>query len=464
MDTLIPDFYEHLESVKRRCERAEALECEITELTAHLDAGTYRLLSLIRELDECDVWGNWGLGSCAHWLNWKCGIGFNAAREKVRVAHALASLPLISEAFRKGAVSYSKVRAMTRVATPENEDYLLEIARHGTAAHVEKLVRAYRGVQREEERERANRQEEERGLIYYHEEDGSLVIKVRLPSEEGAVVMKAIEAAVEVMREDEAESGREKLSTGDVSAVTRRLDAEAIAERRADALVLMAETLLAGGVKPLKGGEKYQVVVHVSAEALSESAPGRCELESGPYLAADTARRIGCEASLVTIVEDDEGEPLDVGRKTRAIPPSIERALRTRDRGCRFPGCTRERFLDAHHIEHWAQGGETKLANLALLCRWHHRLVHEGGFGLQTSAEGKLLFTRPDGALLEDSPGPPRPGSVRALYERNRRAGLSIDAETGVSLWDGVSMDYFMAVDGLLQADTHRDQAPLSSG
>ena len=135
--------------------RCETLGQEITQLAAHIHAATYRLLCLIREFDTRGGWGGVGVMSCAHWLNWQCGISLNAAREKVRVAHALGGLPKMSAAFAKGEVSYSKVRAMTRVATPENEDYLLMVAHHGTATHVDRLVRAYRGVERREERERA---------------------------------------------------------------------------------------------------------------------------------------------------------------------------------------------------------------------------------------------------------------------------------------------------------------------
>ena len=197
---------------------AEQLEEEIVELCAHLNAATYRLLQLIVELDEQEPWGVWGLKSCAHWLNWRCGIGLNAAREKVRVAHALKGLPLISQAFEKGEVSFSKVRAMTRVATVENQDYLLMIARYGTAAQVEKLVRLYRGVKRNEEREKAQRQHVERSLQYYYDEDGSLVIRAKLPPEQGAVVVKALEAAVDSLKEDE-EAQVEQAEPG-VTAVT----------------------------------------------------------------------------------------------------------------------------------------------------------------------------------------------------------------------------------------------------
>ena len=177
----------------------ETLEHQITELAAHIHAANYRLLCLIAEFDRREGWFQWGILSCAHWLNWKCGIGLGAARDKVRVARNLGSLPNISEAFRTGQVSYSKVRAMTRVATPENEHYLLNIARHGTAAHVERLVCNYRKVQRIAERQRANTLHEERCVKFHHDTDGALVLEARLPPETGAIVLEALAAAGEAM-------------------------------------------------------------------------------------------------------------------------------------------------------------------------------------------------------------------------------------------------------------------------
>ena len=152
---------------------------------------------------------------------------------------------------------------------------------------------------------------------------------------------------------------------------------DTLSQRRADALGLFAETWLSHGYRSL-GGDRHQIMVHVDSETLRNGTPGRCEIESGPSLAAQTARRLSCDASLISIVEDESGQPLDVGRKTRSIPPAIRRALRSRDAGCRFPGCTHTRFLDGHHIGHWADGAETKLSNLVMLCRFHHRQVHEG--------------------------------------------------------------------------------------
>ena len=124
---------------------------------------------------------------------------------------------------------------------------------------------------------------------------------------------------------------------------------------------------------------------------------GAVRSTTAPYLAADTAQRLACDASIVLLVEDEDGQPLSIGRKTRAIPPAIHRALRARDGGCRFPGCTHRHFIHAHHIKPWAEGGETALENLVELCQYHHRLVHEGGYGCRLSDTGELCFTRSDG-------------------------------------------------------------------
>ncbi|MCP4769466.1 MAG: DUF222 domain-containing protein [Gammaproteobacteria bacterium] len=428
--------------------RADALEREITDLCAQINAASYRLLQLVAELDDEEPWGSWGLTSCAHFLNWRCGIGMNAAREKVRVAHALKQLPLISASFATGELSFSKVRAVTRIADPDNEKELLELARYATAAQVEKLVRAYRGVERQAERERAAKQHDVRELNYYYDDDGSLVIRARLPAEEGAVVLQALNAAMDArsVEQNEAESD-------DVTAVTSE-PPDSFSQRRADALTTLAETTLRHGPTALSAAERYQVVVHVTAETLAADDAGRCELDNGQRLALDTVRRITCDSSLLRITEDDAGNPLDIGRKTRAVPPAMRRALQARDGGCRFPGCNHHRFVDAHHIRHWADGGDTSIDNLVLLCRRHHILVHEDGFGVERSADGEIRFSRSNGRFIEEHPQLPATGSVEGLLgpthrRRNRETGEAIDA----SCWiiPGDTLDYGMAIEGLVR-------------
>jgi hypothetical protein len=151
--------------------------------------------------------------------------------------------------------------------------------------------------------------------------------------------------------------------------------------------------------------------------------------------------------------ENQKGEPLNIGRKTRIVPPAIRRAVQRRDGGCRFPGCSCSRFVDAHHIIHWADGGETSMENLVLLCRRHHRLVHEEGFGVQTGLFGTINFTLPGGKVIPLCPAPNFRGNVIELKTRNRQLGLNITAKTPVPSWLGERMDYSIAVEGLLRRE-----------
>ncbi|MGI9205975.1 MAG: DUF222 domain-containing protein, partial [Woeseiaceae bacterium] len=344
--------------------RADALGDEITALFGLITAATCELLVLIRKFDRQKLWQLDGVCSCAHWLNWKCGIGMNAAREKVRVANALAALPKMSDAFSKGAISYSKARAMTRVATPENEEFLMKIAQHGTAYHVETVVRRYRRAKQLNDVESANKQFCSRSFDYHYDDDGSLVIKGRLPGEVGAMLIKALDQAVD--RADNEQG---------VSAETPVETRPTFATRRADALARVTESYLESGDQPSSSADRYQVMVHVSAETLAPAVSAdtsqneSCRIEAGPHVSAETAQRLCCDTSISLLVEDQDGAPLTIGRKSRVIPAPMRRALRARDEGCCFPGCTHTCFIDGHHIRHWANGGETSVDNLVLLCR-----------------------------------------------------------------------------------------------
>jgi Domain of unknown function (DUF222)/HNH endonuclease len=218
----------------------------------------------------------------------------------------------------------------------------------------------------------------------------------------------------------------------------------------ADALMEVAEGALAGGFCPRPAGERHQVIVHADAEALAgaKEAAG-CRIEDGPAICAETARRLACDASVVSILHGQKGA-LDVGRKTRAIPASIRRALDARSEGrCQFPGCENRRWVDAHHIVHWARGGQTKIDNLVLLCSRHHRLVHEGGFGVARAADDSLAFRRPDGRTVPAIPSPTR-GGCAELRADNRQARLRIDPNSAMPLGRGEPFDRELAVSGLL--------------
>jgi len=417
----------------------ELIEREICELAAHLAAATCRWLLLVAEFDERAGWADWGVCSCAHWLSWRCSIAPRSAREHVRVARALTQFPEVRAAFATGELSYSKVRAITRVATAETESELVEMARHATGGQLDRLVRLY-GTALAATTDQAAQAIARRSLSYEWEDDGSLSLRARLPAEDGALLLAALQAAEEsAAREVEAHT-----TTAEGEYAPRP------AARRADALVSVARAAVSGGIEGAsQSGAACLLSVHVDAQTLAgEHIHERSELEQGVTLAPETARRLSCDGSVVRILERD-GRPLSVGRRTRTVPPALRRALQSRDRGCRFPGCTHQRHLHAHHIQHWARGGPTALANLVQLCSHHHRLVHEGGFRVESGRAGGLVFRRPDGSPI---PAAPALGRARgaALAERHGALGLFITEDTCRPRSAGDRLDYSIAIDALI--------------
>jgi hypothetical protein len=418
----------------------DELATEICTVAGHLNAANHRWLLLIAEFDRRTGWSDGATQSCAHWLNWKCGLAMGVAREKVRVAHALGKLPKISAAMARGNLSYSKVREITRVAEPATEDYLLMIAEHGTAQHVEKLVRAYRRCQEAEELSREARQQQNRAVRFRYEDDGSLVLNCRLPAEAGARVMKALDVAVEELPRDVPAGTPEQRVP--------------FSMRRADALALVAESFLAHGAIEAAGAERHQIVVHVAAETLRHRAAGCCEFEHGPSMAAETARRLSCDASVVALIENEDSEPLNVGRKTRTISAPLRRVLAARDKGCRFPGCANTRYIDAHHVEHWANGGETKPSNLVSLCRFHHHAVHEGGIRIEVLDDGALRFVKANGVAID---------SVLPGYTQPLGDWTKLPEGTQVNRWRGERMDCGLGVEVLLQQAKRGKDVPAGT-
>ena len=443
---------------------AAQLGREITLLSAQINVANYRLLKLIADFD---VLGGWRCGgavrSCAHWLAANCGMTIGAARERVRVARRLAGLPEVELAFSVGELSFSKVRAITRVATPENESLLLALAERSSASHLEQLISRYQPVDElvpgETDAVEAGsadggaadvtsaepgteegaatavdeeaRREHARELFWFQDEDGMWVIHGRLPPEQGQLVVKALqeerqdewkekqkarlraaaqriarrhrEAGLAVAGDDEGagevggaatvvpfavemERAEEKISAETFSQFMNQV--------RADAFTGMAEHFLATAgdysrLQGLTGAERCQVVLHVDINTLREQRAGVCcvhgkaHFEDKPWLTPRTARRLACDASLVTVLEDGSGQVLNVGRRSRIVPAHIRRALQERDGVCRYPGCHESRYVDAHHIRHWSEGGETSLDNLVTLCRFHHRQLHRGCFEMR---------------------------------------------------------------------------------
>jgi hypothetical protein len=454
----------------------ETLGQEITLLAGQINAANHCLLKLIAEYDRRKAWSGGGtVRSCAHWLNWKCGIALGAAREKVRVAHCLETLPLIDASFAAGEISYSKVRAMTRVATAQNEDFLLRIAQHGTASHVEKVVGKYKRVQVTDDDAQEREQECERKLVYYQDQDGMWIIHAKLPPEAGALVVKAIEAVanpVQVEQQERLQEGGKDVSAETFSDAVAREEPpsyqDLLEHTRADALARLAEHFLATAhqhpqLQGLKGSERCQVMLHVDINTLRQygQAPSlaleRCNFDDKHWILPTTAKRLCCDASLVTVLEDERGRVLNIGRRTRTVPASINRALGIRDKTCRFPGCCESRYVDAHHIEHWADGGETSLANLVTLCRYHHRQLHRGSFSIaaaKTSAKQQWVFATSSGKAIEVSHFPQFPDvSAETSADALSSAASAVDSRTCITQWRGEYCDYAMAIEALLQRD-----------
>jgi hypothetical protein len=459
-------------------DRLEELGDRITVLTAQIAAATHQLLVMIAEFDRLRGWEAGGHRSCAHWLAFRTQIDLGTAREKVRAARALEELPQTSAAMARGELTFSQVRALTRVADSTTEADLLQLARGATTAQLERMIRTYRRGTAQDEAEREREQFASRALSIFPDDDGMYVVRGRLMPEEAALLMRAVDAAGNALYrehrgifEDTAKEAAQRRADALALIAERALavgfgdersnDAaagagggvDAAAGEAADQSSPTAATATVGAPAPLSGtrAERYQVMLHVDAAALSAEPPaestmdvsperpqsgrgdvscerpqsgrrdascerpqsgrrdascerpqsGRrdasCEappagrgnvsgerrhLEDGTRISHETSRRLCCDASIVRVMRDRSGSVLDVGRRTRTISPALRRALEVRDRGCRFPGCGL-RFTDAHHVRHWADGGETSLANCLLLCTHHHRLVHEGGWRIE---------------------------------------------------------------------------------
>jgi hypothetical protein len=354
----------------------EDLDRNILTLCNRINIATYELIVLIREFDERCGWLKWGMRNCAEWLAWRCDFSMTTSLEKLRVAHALKTLPAISGAFASGELSYSKVRALTRVANLQNEDELLAFALRQPASHVAERCRELR-CGTEASTDDAARAFANRSLrIRRDHQRGVLTVTVELPLDTGELLEKALDKA----RDDECLDVPDLVDT-------------AWSTRQADALVNALKGYLRGE-SDSGSSDDYLVTIHVDQSALAGKA-GRSAL------LIESVKRICCDSHAVVLTENEKGEPLSIGRKTRVIPKAIERALYARDHGCcRFPGCGNRRYLHSHHIEHWSNGGETSLPNLMLLCTRHHTLVHEGGFRIERDFKNRWYFQRPDGAAV----------------------------------------------------------------
>jgi len=382
----------------------EELDQNILNICTTINMATYELLVLVREFDERAGFLQWGLENTAEWLAWRCDLSMATALEKVRVAHALKTLPAISGAFATGELSYSKVRALTRVANRDNEDDLLAFALRHTAANVAQRCRELRCGSVDSINDAARAFANRSLRVRRDLSRGMMTITAELPIDAGELVEKALDKA----RDDDV------LQIPDLADTSW-------STRQADAFVNVVTAYLSGSHGERISNDNHLVTVHVDQSALA-GGDGR----SG--LPIESVKRLCCDSRAVVITEGDDGEPLSIGRKSRTVPLAIQRAVRARDNDCCiFPGCKNRRFLQCHHVDHWSNGGETSLANLMLLCTRHHTLVHEGGFRIEKDFRNEWFFARPNGIAV------PNGGYVSRPYEIPPAGGMLGAAEKTVA-------------------------------
>jgi hypothetical protein len=460
----------------------ERLEAQICELAGHLAAATCRFLVLLGDFDERRGWASWEVTSCAAWLSWKCQMSSRTAREHVRVARALRDLPVIRAEFGAGRLSYAKVRALTRIANPDTEAGLAELAGPMTGNQLERFARAHRQVSCADDAAARVR----RRLTWRFEDDGSLAGTFRLPPLAGAVLLKALRAAAGDLEHPHAadpehppdgpdRGGSAEPPTGDQVPAGDQ-PAQMTSSSLADALLVIAEAFLAEKVATAGDPEVYQVIVHVGTDAMASDRsavdagdvsappssplrppgqpadPARCHVEDGPAISVTTAQMIACSSSWSWMLHDSVGKLLDVGRRRRRANAALRRAARERDTcRCRFPGCESRR-VDLHHIQYWSNGGQTKLDNLISLCKYHHMLVHDRGYLIAAARDGTFTFYRPDGTLIPPSPALPQPGGTIADCH-----DADIDPDTIIPPWYGERLDLDYAI-GVCFANARTEQ------
>ena len=413
----------------------------ISEAAAHIHAATAALVLEVAGFDERGGWRGEGMRGCEQWLSIAAGFDERTSAEMLRVGHALAALPATRDAFSAGHLSFDKVRLLTPVATAEDEHIWLTVARDASAAQLGSICRAARRGRAAEDPATPQRQQAARRVAWWwRDEDGMLQLVASLPPEEGRIVISAFEAAE--VRPLPARPGDDAEPEADPGPEVDHPHGA----RRADALVRVCEGWLAEAAAGAPAERAPRALtVHIDLETLaglgSASAPapgtpasllgGRCHLEDGPALAVAAARRIGCDAEVVAVLERD-GVPLRTGRMRRFPSHRMRRLLRERDGHCTYPGClVPATDTEAHHIVHWVDGGPTTPSNLVSLCRFHHHRRHDGEFRIiavsrRAARSGRFRFETAGGRLIGPPPPRPRPHSrarpaIVACPERRRR-------------------------------------------
>ena len=395
-----------------------AAQDEIMRLSSLIAAAQARILQLMVECGDRLAGGD----DVSNWLSWAAGMKPSTAKAHLRVADRLESLPQIKDAFRAGEISFDKTDQIARIATPETEESLLMWAKHGTASQLAQIGSGFRKATASHDgRDAAHLR---RHLSYYFSEDGSFRMRAQMSADQGAIVASALDAATAQLGEEQRSFKDEQL-TDDQQVQQAHNEGDSFGALKADALVALSETYLAHGAASRPGADRHEVIVHVDPAALQGDRSAMAELDSGVGISPETALRIFCDCSFRTF--SDQGAELKLGRRQRTVSPALRRAIEARDRHCTFPGCSTRAFTECHHIVWWTELGPTDEDNLVLMCRRHHRLLHEGGYRLHKDTAGDLHFLRPDGSEVEHVPTYQSVSEVELAEYRMRR---SVDPDT----------------------------------
>lgn len=395
----------------------ERLEAELCTWSANLAAAEFRWFALLAEFDRRDGWQQWECQSCVHWMTWQLGLDIRTAREKLRVARGLMELPLVAEQLRLGRLSYSKVRAITRIAEPANESNLVAIALAGTTAQVERVVAAYRRALPPTDEASDSAQWARRGVHVRQHDNRTITLTITLPAATGLEVLAAIDhfATRPGVRPDG--------------------ERPTLAARRADALVVVAGAALAATDDQLATG-RHRYLVHLHhGDDRQDAHPDGTDEEMAVGVSDATAERLCCDADEETVTHShDTGEVIDVSNRGSVIRGRLRRLVRLRDRTCRVPGCGMRARKEIHHLHHRGRGGTNRLENLLLVCSYHHHRLHEGGWRAQRLNDGTIQFTLPNGIVLPAAPtvAPGAPETVVAF---------SREAADGRCKWEGDHLD-----------------------
>ncbi|CAB4605469.1 unannotated protein [freshwater metagenome] len=428
------------------------------ELAGTLSAAEAELASVLAEVEIRRLHTKWECGSVEFFASWHCQLGRRRARSIAALGRALHELPVLAEAVTEGRLSVSKAEPIIRVATPETEAALVDLAVHATVGQVQRICSTWRRIEAAELAEASAPEPASIGRVIVIRDEDGIELRARFDHVHGELVLASLETATAAVR---AERAHAAALDGAPPATLDR------SQWRAEALLRLCETAPVSTPPTLQpSGFTAQLVVHVPVDTLidpaditdtdSTGAAADVLEPAGVAIRRDAARWLACDAGLLTVLEDGNGDPLHLGRRTITITPQQRRAVHARHRTCAWPGCTAT-LVQIHHRHHRAFGGHDDVENLVPECRYHHGLVHRRNILVTADSDGTIHHWRPDGSEILANPSALDPPGVTALEasndlrERQRRNGIDVEDRRRLPQWFGDSMRMMDAIDAIVQ-------------